>query len=323
LLPTGKKPKLTSFIIRRAIQAIVVIFMVTIISFLLLQIVPGDPVLQILGSHATPAQQAVLRHDLGLDQPVIKQYLHWMGGIFHGNFGKSIIYHEDVGKLLKQRFPITAYLSILALIISTALGIVAGVISAVKRGSLIDSLISIFANTAVAIPTFWLGIVCIYVFGLKLRWLPIEGWTSPFTDFVKSTRQLIMPLVVMTIPNIAVIVRQTRSSMLETIRQDYVRTATSKGLRQTVVLYKHALRNALIPVVTLVGMALAFLLAGEVMVETVFNIPGVGRLLIRAALDKDYLIVQAGVLVIGTSVCLANLLVDVAYGWIDPRIRYR
>jgi len=300
-----------------------VIFLVTIISFLLLQIVPGDPVIQILGAKATPAQQEILRHELGLDKPVIMQYLNWIGGIAHGDFGKSIIYHEDVGRLLRDRFPITAYLSILALIISTSLGIFAGVISAVKRGSLIDSFISLFANTAVAIPTFWLGIVGIYVFGLKLGWLPIEGWTSPFTDFVKSIRQMIMPLFAMTIPNIAVIVRQTRSSMLETIRQDYVRTAKSKGLRQRIVLYKHALRNALIPVVTLVGMALAFLLAGEVLVETVFNIPGIGRLLIRAALDKDYLIVQAGVLVIGTAVCLANLLVDIAYGWIDPRIRYK
>jgi peptide/nickel transport system permease protein len=314
---------LTSFILRRIIQAIIVIILVTVISFLLLQIVPGDPVIQILGAKATLAQQAILRHELGLDKPVLVQYFNWIGGILHGDFGKSIIYHEDVGKLLRDRFPITAYLSIIALILSTIIGIIAGVISAVKRGSIIDSLISLFANTAVAIPTFWLGIVGIYVVGLKLGWLPIEGYTSPFTDFVKSTRQLIMPITAMTIPNIAVIVRQTRSSMLETIRQDYVRTATSKGLRQTIVLYKHALRNALIPVVTLVGMALAFLLAGEVMVETVFNIPGIGRLLIRAALDKDYLIVQAGVLVIGTAVCLANLLVDIAYGWIDPRIRYR
>jgi peptide/nickel transport system permease protein len=304
-------------------QVIIVIFLVTIISFLLLQIVPGDPVLQILGSHATETQQAALRHELGLDRPVVMQYLHWIGGIFHGNWGQSIIYHEDVAKLIKERMPITVYLSLIALVISTALGIIAGVISAVKRGSALDSLISLFANTAVAVPTFWLGIVGIYIFGLKLGWLPIQGFTSPFTDFAQSTRQLIMPVFALAVPNIAVVVRQTRSSMLETIRQDYVRTATSKGLRQNIVLYKHALRNALIPVVTLVGMALAFLIGGEVMIETVFNIPGVGRLLVRAALDKDYLIVQAGVLVIGTAVCLTNLLVDIAYGWIDPRIRYK
>ena len=299
------------------------IFLVSIISFGLLQIIPGDPVIQILGAHATATQQAALRQELGLDKPVVIQYLNWIGGIFHGNFGRSLVYHESVGTLLKTRFPITACLSIISLVLSTIIGIVAGVISAVKRGTVIDSIISLLANTFVAIPTFWLGIVGIYLFGLKLGWLPIEGWTSPFTNLGKSLSQMVMPIIAMTIPSIAVIVRQTRSSMLETIRQDYVRTATSKGLRQRIVLYKHALRNALIPVVTLVGMALAFLLAGEVMVETVFNIPGIGRLLIRAALEKDYLIVQAGVLAIGTSVCLANLLVDIAYGWIDPRIRYK
>lgn len=299
------------------------IFLVTIISFLLLQIVPGDPVLQILGSHATPEQQAILRHELGLDQPVVTQYIRWIGGIFRGDFGKSIIYHENVAALIKERLPITAYLSVIALVISTILGVIGGVISAVRRGSALDSFISLFANTAVAIPTFWLGIVGIYIFGLKLGWLPIEGWTSPFIDLAKSTRQLIMPVFALSVPNIAIVVRQTRSSMLETIRQDYVRTATSKGLRRNTVIYKHALRNALIPVVTLVGMALAFLIGGEVLIETVFNIPGIGRLLVRAALDKDYLIVQAGVLVIGTVVCLTNLLVDITYGWIDPRIRYK
>ena len=299
------------------------IFLVTIISFLLLQLVPGDPVLQILGSHATPEQQAILRHELGLDQPVVTQYIRWIGGIFRGDFGKSIIYHENVAALIKERLPITAYLSVIALVISTVLGVIGGVISAVRRGSALDSFISLFANTAVAIPTFWLGIVGIYIFGLKLGWLPIEGWTSPFIDFIKSTRQLIMPVFALSVPNIAIVVRQTRSSMLETIRQDYIRTATSKGLRRNIVLYKHALRNALIPVVTLVGMALAFLIGGEVLIETVFNIPGIGRLLVRAALDKDYLIVQAGVLIIGAVVCLTNLLVDITYGWIDPRIRYK
>ncbi|MBN1188798.1 MAG: ABC transporter permease [Dehalococcoidales bacterium] len=279
--------------------------------------------IQILGMRATEAQKEILRHELGLDKPVVVQYFSWIGGILHGDFGQSIIYHEDVGRLLLQRFPLTAYYSFLALVLSSITGIFLGVISAVKRGTLVDSLISLFANTAVAIPTFWLGIVGIYIVGLKLGWLPIEGWTSPFEDITRHIQQLIMPLFTMTVPSIAITVRQTRSAMLETIRQDYIRTAKSKGLRERVILYKHALRNALIPVITLIGLGLAFLLAGQVLVETVFNIPGVGRLLVRAALDKDYLIVQAGVLVIGTAVCLVNLLVDIAYGWVDPRIRYK
>jgi peptide/nickel transport system permease protein len=314
---------LVSYITRRFVQAIVVIFLVTIISFLLLQIIPGDPVLQILGARASEAQKAVLRHELGLDLPIIVQYGHWMAGVFHGDLGKSLIFHEDVGRLMADRVPVTIYLTFWALLLSTLFGIIAGVISAVRRGSVLDSLISLFANTAVAVPTFWLGLIGIYVFGLKLGWLPIQGWTSPLDDFWQSTQQALMPIIAIAVPNIAVVVRQTRSSMLETIRQDYVRTASSKGLSKNIILYKHALRNALIPVVTLVGMTLTFLIGGEVLVETVFNIPGLGRLLVRAALEKDYLIVQSGVLMIGAAVCLINLAVDITYGWIDPRIRYK
>jgi peptide/nickel transport system permease protein len=314
---------LVSFIVRRIIQTIIVVFLVTILSFLLLHLIPGDPVIQILGSHANPQQVAQLRHELGLDLPIQVQYAHWMAGIFQGDWGKSIIYHENVAQLIRVRLPITATLTVISLFISTLLGLALGIISAVKRATIMDTIISLFANTAVAIPTFWLGIVGIYLFGLWLGWLPIGGWTSPTVDFIQSARQMVMPVIALAIPNIAVVVRQTRSSMLEIVSQDYIRTAKSKGLSQQVVLYKHALRNAMIPVVTLVGMALTFLIAGEVLVETVFNIPGIGRLLVRAALDKDYLIVQGGVLIIGTVVCLINLVVDVTYGWIDPRIRYK
>ncbi len=311
------------FIVRRFIQAIIVTLLVTIISFLLLHIIPGDPVIQMLGTKASPTQVKLLEHELGLDRPIIIQYGEWLWNVFHGNLGKSLIFHEYVGALMKEKVPITVYLTFLSLILSTLSGILAGVISAVKRGSIQDSIISLFANTAVAIPTFWLALVGIYIFGLKLHWLPIQGWTSPFDDFWQSTKQLIMPVIALAVPNIAVVVRQTRSSMLETIRQDYIRTASSKGLSQNIVFYKHALRNALIPVVTLVGMTLTFLIGGEVLIETVFNIPGLGRLLVRASLDKDYLIVQGGVLVIGTAVCLINMIVDITYGWIDPRIRYK
>jgi peptide/nickel transport system permease protein len=312
-----------SFLLRRVIQTILVVILVTIISFLLLHIIPGDPVIRILGMHATKDQIAQLRHELGLDLPIIQQYIQWIWNVFHGDFGKSFVYHENVRSLIFERFPVTLYLVSVSLILSTIIGIIAGVISAVKRGGAIDSIISLLANTGVAMPTFWLGIVGIYIFGLRLGWLPIQGYTSPFVDFGQSVKQMIMPVFATAVPNIAIVARQTRSSMLETIRQDYVRTAKSKGLRQRVVLYKHALRNALIPVVTLVAMTLTFLIGGEVLVETICNIPGVGRLLIRAALDKDYLIVQGGVLIIGTAICIINLLVDITYGWIDPRIRYK
>jgi peptide/nickel transport system permease protein len=314
---------LLSFIIRRLLITIVVVFLVSVIAFLLLHIIPGDPVLKMLGTKATPEAITQLRHELGLDQPIIVQYGNWIWGVVHGDMGKSLVYHENVSDLLRERLPITAYLTFLALLVSSVFGVLIGVISAVRRGSIVDNLIALFANTAVAIPTFWLGILGIYLFGLKLGWLPIEGWTSPFDDFGRSAHQLVMPIVALSVPNLAVLARQSRSAMLETIHQDYVRTATSTGLSHRIVIYKHALKNTLNPIVALIGMTLTFLIAGEVLVETVFNIPGIGRLLVRAALDKDYLIVQGGVLIIGTIVCLTNLLVDIAYGWIDPRIRYR
>ena len=203
-----------SFIVRRLLITIVVVFLISIISFLLLHIIPGDPVIRILGAKATPTQITQLRHELGLDKPMVIQYGNWLWGVLHGNMGKSLVYHENVGQLLRERMPITAYLTFLALVISSVLGIFAGVISAVRRGSGVDATITLFANTAVAIPTFWLGILGIYLFGLKLGWLPIEGWTSPFTDLGKSMQQLVMPVIALSVPNIAVIARQTRSAML-------------------------------------------------------------------------------------------------------------
>jgi peptide/nickel transport system permease protein len=313
---------LVAFIVRRLIQTVVVLFIVSLLSFLLLHLIPGDPVVAMLGIDATPAQVAQLRHELSLDKSITLQYFDWIWGVFHGDLGKSIIFREDVIKLIEQRLPITAYLSFLALVISTVIGIWAGVISAVRRGGFLDSMISLFANMGIAVPTFWLGILGIYVLGLKLDLLPIQGFTWPTQDFWKSMGQVIMPVFCLSVPGVAVLARQTRSSMLEVIRQDYIRTAISKGLRERIVIYKHALKNALIPVVTLLGMQVRLLVGGAVLTETVFNIPGMGRLLVRASFDKDFLIVQGCTLFIGIAVCLSNLLVDLSYGWIDPRIRY-
>ena len=183
-------------------------------------------------------------------------------------------------------------------------------------------IVSLFANVGVAVPIFWLGVLGIYVFGLNLGWLPIQGWTSPFSDFWKSTQQAVMPVILMAIPSIAVLARQTRSSMLEIISQDYIRTAHSKGLEERVVIYKHALKNALVPIITILGLQLRVLVGGSVLIETVFNIPGMGRLLVTSAFNKDFLVMQGGVLILGLAVCLANLLVDIVYTWVDPRMRY-
>jgi peptide/nickel transport system permease protein len=312
---------LTTFIIRRVLITFLVIIIVSFLSFCLVQVMPGDPAATMLGLDARPEQIQELRHELWLDRPFFIQYFHWAGNVLQGDFGISLMYKDPINEIFAKRIPITLYLSAWALIISTLLGIVLGIICAVRRGSFLDQLVSILANVGIAIPVFWLGILGIYFFGLKLGWLPLQGWTSPTEDFVKSTKQAIMPVIMLAIPGIAVLTRQTRSSMLEVVRQDYIRTAFAKGLKERIIIFRHALKNALIPVITLLGLQLRVLVGGSVLVESVFNIPGMGRLLVNGAFNKDFLVVQAGVLLMGTIVCLANLLVDISYGWLDPRVK--
>jgi peptide/nickel transport system permease protein len=312
-----------TFIVRRILLSVFVLLLITILSFLLLHIMPGDPVTIMLGVDATPQRADELRKELWLDRPVVVQYIHWLSNVVHGDLGDSVTNRESVSQAIAQRLPITLYLSFFSLILSTIVGVGIGIICAIRRGGILDSLITLFSNIGIAIPVFWLGILGIYALGLNLGWLPIQGFTSPFDDFGLSVKKSIMPIICMAIPAIAFFARQTRSSMLEIVRQDYVRTAWSKGLRERVVVMRHTLKNALIPVVTLLGIELRTLVGGAVLVETVFNIPGMGRLAVTSVINKDFITVQACVLIIAVVVLLANLLVDISYGWIDPRIRYQ
>lgn len=313
---------MTNYVIRRVIQTIVVLVIISLICFILVHLIPGDPVQVMLGPQADREQIATVRAQLGLDQPLHIQYINWITKIFHGDFGKSIRYQESVSAIFMQRFPITLYLSFFALLISIIFGISIGIISAVRRGSFIDQALVVLATLGICIPVFWLGVLGIYFFGLRLNWLPVQGWVSPTSNFVESTRHAIFPIILLAIGSLAVTARQTRSSMLEVIRQDYIRTAVSKGLSERMIVLKHALKNALIPVITLIGLQVRILLGGSVIVETVFNIPGMGRLLVDSAFTKDFYIVQGGVLLLGFVVCVVNLLVDLSYGWLDPRIRF-
>jgi peptide/nickel transport system permease protein len=313
---------MATYILRRLVLAVIVIIIITIIAFLVMQIIPGDPVRAMLGIDASQKLVDSLRKELWLDRPILVQYVHWLGNALKGDFGISVQYQTDVGHLWAARLPITINLSILAIIISTIIGITVGTISAVTRGSVLDQVISVLANAGVAIPVFWLGILGIYLFGLYLGWLPIQGYTSPFVDFWLSIKKLLMPVICLSVPGLAMMTRQTRSSMLEVIRQDYIRTAWSKGLAQRVIIFRHALKNALNPIATLIGVMMPIMVGGSVLVETVFNIPGMGRLLVGAVLSKDFIVVQAGILLIAIVVSMVNLLVDISYGWIDPRIRY-
>jgi peptide/nickel transport system permease protein len=263
-----------------------------------------------------------LRAEFGLDKLLPMQYADWVAGMFRGNFGRSTANGESVAKLMAQRFPVTIYLGILALIVSSVLGILAGLACAIRRGGPQDAIVTLVANFGISFPNFWLGILMIYLFGLLLGWLPSHGYTSPFQDFWLSIRQLVMPVFCLSAFAIGGNARQTRSSMLEVVRQDYIRTAWSKGLREWDVVMRHTVKNGLIPVVTLIGMQVRMLFGGQVVIETVFNIPGVGRLLVASVLNRDYAVVQSICLVIGVAVVLINLAVDVSYIWFDPRIQY-
>jgi peptide/nickel transport system permease protein len=317
---------MTNYIIRRVITAIVIIFIVSILVFFVLRSLPGDPVLMYMSveqmQSLSPEQIADFKKEFGLDKPLIVQYVNWVNGILHGDLGKSMFYRTDIKNLILHRLPITLHIGLISFIISFLLGVTAGVISALRRGKIIDSFVTILANTGITMPIFWMGILLIYVFGYKLHWLPICGYTSPFDNFWISTKQVIMPIVCLSIFPVGAIARQTRSSILEVTRQDYIRTAWSKGLSERALVIKHVLKNGLIPIVTLAGMQLSQILGGSVLIEKVFNIPGIGRLVVDAVMSLDYSIVQAVILMTATMVVLANLLVDISYGWLDPRISY-
>jgi peptide/nickel transport system permease protein len=316
----------TTYIIRRLIQAIFVLILVTLIVFMSMRLLPGDPIYMYLSSgemvNITEEQIQQVRHEFGLDKPLMVQYVNWMMGIFHGDFGESILLRRSPLELISQALPVTFYLSLISFVISQIIGIPAGLVCAIRRGTWIDTAVTIFANIGITIPIFWLGIMLILLFAVQLKWLPTMGYTSPFDNFTLSTKQIIMPVLCLAIFPIASNARQARSSLLEILHQDYIRTAWSKGLSERMVIIKHALRNGLIPIVTLAGMGIPSIIGGSVLVEQVFNIPGMGRMAVNALFQRDYPYVQAVTLVVTAAVVLSNLLVDLSYGWLDPRIRY-
>jgi peptide/nickel transport system permease protein len=315
-----------AFIIRRIILAIIILILATMLVFFGMRFLPGDPILMVVTANQqqefNEEYLLELRHQHGLDKPIIVQYFNWAGDILQGDFGTSILTERPVAEEIFRRLPISVHVAGLAFVIGHLLGIPAGVICAIRRGKWLDTVITTLANIGITVPNFWLGIILMYIFGLSLKWLPIMGYTSPFDDFWLSTKQLVMPVICLIIFPLAGVTRQARSSMLDVLHQDYIRTAWSKGLRERVIVIKHALKNGLIPIVTLAGMAVATIIGGGVIIETVFNIPGLGRLAVSSVISQDYPYVQAISLFVAVAVVFANLIVDIAYGWIDPRIRY-
>jgi peptide/nickel transport system permease protein len=291
-----------------------------------MRLLPGDPILMLVtaseAESSTQEQIDSLRKEFGLDKPMVVQYFNWLGGVFRGDLGESILQRAPVAEEIIRRVPITLHLGLLALVLSIIIGIPAGVICAVRRGTWLDTAVTFLSNLGITIPNFWLGIILIYVFAVTLNWLPVQGYTSPFTDFWKNTRQIIMPVLCLCVFPIASAARQTRSSMLEVMHQDYIRTAWAKGIDEKLIVLRHGLKNALIPVVTLMGMSFSMILGGAVIIETVFNIPGMGRLAVASVLNQDYPYVQGITLIIAIMVVLSNLLVDIANSWLDPKVHY-
>ncbi|MDO4284145.1 MAG: ABC transporter permease [Eubacteriales bacterium] len=310
-----------SYVLKRLAQSLIVVVIVTVLVFGLMHLLPGDPIQIYLGDTATPEQISYYTQMFGLDQPLYVQYFKWISGLFHGEMGRSITYSIDVSELLIKRVACTLSVTLPAFLLALAIGIVLGVVSSTHRGKKLDSILTSIANIGIATPTFWVGMILVYVFALKLNWLPVQGYVSFAESPIGYLRCLIMPVIVLSLGHLASTTRQTRSAMLEVVSQDYIRTARAKGLPEHRVVYRHALRNALIPVVTMLGGAIGGLIGGTVVIENLFNIPGVGSLMMTAITNKDYMVVQNVTFVIAVAVVVCNLLVDILYGYIDPRIR--
>ena len=309
------------FIIKRVLISIVVVFLVSVFAFSLMHILPGDPARLSLGEEASQEDVDALREELNLNKPVLEQYFIWISGIFRGDFGQSIQYHRPVLDIMQERLPRTVAIGLPTLVISTIIGIAFGIISAIRRGKFIDQVITFLATIGMGTPVFWIGILGIYLFAMRLGILPIQGFTSPTEDFAKYVHQAILPVFCLSTHQVASVSRQTRTNMLDVINQDYIRTAKANGIRPSSIVFKHALRNALIPIVTVIAMQVRMVIGGSLIVEQVFNIAGIGQLLQTAVGNRDYLIVQGAVLVISRVTVGCNLLVDILYGVVDPRIR--
>jgi peptide/nickel transport system permease protein len=317
---------MTTYIIRRLLHAVLVIFILSLVIFLVIRLLPGDPILLLVTSdelaQTSEERIAQLRHEFGLDKPLAVQYVTWLSQILKGDLGTSIIHRDNVKHELIRRLPITLHLGLTAFIIGSFIGLVLGILSAIRRDSWIDAFVTLLANLGVAAPPFWFAALLIYFFGIHLNVLPVSGYTSPASDFWLSLRQSIMPILCLAVFPICSVARQTRSSMLEVVYQDYIRTAWAKGLKEGIIVMRHALKNALIPVVTIIGVILRYVVGGSVVIEMVFNIPGIGRLAVDSAVAQDYPVVQGIILLVAAIVVMINLVVDLLYGWLDPRTRY-
>lgn len=310
------------YIIRRFFYIIPVLFAVAVLGFLLVHLVPGDPTATLLGSQATPGAMEKIKKQLGLKEPLYIQFFQWFTKALKGDLGRSIFLGIPVNQALKERLPVTVELSTLALIFSIIIGLPSGILAAVKQNTLIDRIAMLFAISGVSIPSFWLGLNLMMIFSVNLRWFPIGGYIPFLKDPMGNFRSLFLPTITLGLVEAAYIARVARSSTLEMLRQDFISTARAKGLRELVVISKHVGRNAIIPVITVMGLIFGTLLGGAIVTEFVFNLPGVGRLAVTAVSRRDYPVIQGVLLLIASGYAIVNLVVDILYVYVDPRIKY-
>ena len=313
---------MAAYLLKRTLILFLTLLLVSIAIFAVLMVIPGDPAQIILGIHATPESLRNLRHQMGLDRPVIIQYLHYMKNLVLGDLGQSITYDVSITSLIISRLQVTIPLAILSLIFAVSISIPMGIYSSLHRNRPGDYGVMVFSQVGLAVPAFWAGILLILLFAVTLHWLPAGGFHAWQTDPIKALRSLLLPAFSLGFVRAAVLTRMTRSSMLEVLGEDYIRTARSKGLSKRVVVYKHAFRNAIIPVVTIVGLQAGDLLAGAIIIENVFHLPGVGRLVFEAIGQRDLPVIQGVILLIAVIIVVINFVIDIAYRYLDPRIRY-
>jgi len=309
------------YLVKRLAQVVPTLIFVSMLIFSLQQLLPGDPAVVLAGEDRDPAVVAYLHEKLHLDEPLPVRYLYWVKGVLAGDLGESVRNQQPVLDLVLQKLPVTVELAVLAMAIALLVGIPAGIAAAVGRGTAWDIGANAFALWGLSTPNFWLGILMILLFSVQLGWLPASGYVSPFEDLGANLAAMVMPAFVLGNALAAVLMRHTRSAMLQVLSADYIRTARSKGLRETPVVLEHALRNALVPVVTLGALEFGTLLSGAVLTEQVFTIPGFGKLIVDAVFNRDYAVVQGVVLVTATAYILLNLLADLAYFALNPRLR--
>jgi|TARA_Y100000310_G_scaffold281529_4_gene302057 peptide/nickel transport system permease protein len=312
------------YVVRRLLQIVPVLAIITFMVYALMLAIPGDPARALIGPGESldEEQLAIIRKEHHLDEPVLVQYGIWLGNALQGDLGRSTQNQRPIADELAIRARVTLQFGIIAWILSAAIGVPAGIASAVYRGKAVDYIATVLSIGGVAIPNFWLGIMAILLFGVQLGWLPTQGYVDIFEDPAEGLRHMILPAFALGITSWALIMRQSRSAMLEVLAQDYVRTARAKGMREGTVIWVHALRNALLPVVTVFGLQTGRIFAGAVVIETLFGIPGMGNFMVQAIFARDFMAVQGAVLLMALAVLSANLITDIVYAWLDPRIKY-